>query len=115
MGADTFPISWPLRFRRWLWLFGFDRNPMRRRTDRIQAITRAALLVALLAGAPTAAVWIGHAVYTSGLQAARAQAATWRRVPGMVLRGVSWMDLGAGGAGVPGWPTAPRSLSVHQG
>jgi hypothetical protein len=85
MGADTSPISWSLRFRRLLRRFGFDRNPMRRGTDRIQAITRAALLVVFLVGAPTTAVWIGYAVYTSGLQGGRAQAAAWHRVPAVVL------------------------------
>jgi len=39
MGADTFSTSWSLRFRRLLRRIGFDRNPMRRGTDRIQAIT----------------------------------------------------------------------------
>jgi hypothetical protein len=64
------------RFRRSLRRAGFDRNPMRRATDRIQAITRAALLVVFAAGAPAAAGGIGHAVYISGLQAGRAQAAS---------------------------------------
>ena len=86
MGADTSPISWFLRFRRLLRRFGFDRNPMRRGTDRIQAITRAALLLVFLVGAPTTAVWISHAVYTSGLQGGRSQAAAWHRVPAVVLQ-----------------------------
>lgn len=76
MGASTFANSWPLRFRRLLRCFGFERNPMRRGSDRIQAITRAVLLVVFLAGAPAAAVCTGRAVYTSGLHAGRAQAAT---------------------------------------
>ena len=85
MGADTFSISRSLRFRWWLRRLGFDRNPMRRRTDRIQAITQAAVLVVFLAGAPIAAVSIGHAVYTSRLHAGQTQAATWRRIPAVVL------------------------------
>jgi hypothetical protein len=42
---------------------------MRRGTDRIQALTRAALVMVFLVGAPAAAVWTGHAVYDSGLRA----------------------------------------------
>src|SRR5262249_28260298 len=77
------PRGW---FRSWPRRTGFDSNPMRRTTDRIQAITRAALLVVFLAGAPTAAVGISHALYVSGLQAGRAQAATEHPVPAAVLR-----------------------------
>src|SRR5260221_6223605 len=86
MGADTFSTSWSLRFRRLLRRIGFDRNPMRRGTDRIQALTRAALVMVFLAGAPAAAAWTAHAVYASGLHAGRAQAAAWRRLPAVVLR-----------------------------
>lgn len=41
--------GWPWRLLR---RFGFDRNPMRRGTDRIQAVTRAGLLVVSLARRP---------------------------------------------------------------
>lgn len=65
---------------------GFDRNPMRRGTDRIQTITQAGLLVAFLIGAPSAAPYLAHAVYVSGVRAGQAQAAAWRPVPAAVLR-----------------------------
>jgi hypothetical protein len=74
------------RFRRSLRRAGFDRNPMWRGTDRIQAITRAALLAAFLAGAPAAGAGMGHAVYVAGLRAARAQEAATRPVTAVVLR-----------------------------
>jgi hypothetical protein len=64
---------------------GFDRNPMRRGTDRIQAVTRAGLLVVFLAGAPVAAQYVSHGIYVSGLQAGHAEATTWHRVPAVVL------------------------------
>jgi hypothetical protein len=83
MKRQRLPGEW---FRRSLRRAGFDRNPMRRATDRIQAITWAALLVVFLAGAPAAASGAGHAIYVSGLQAARAQAAAWHPVAAVVLR-----------------------------
>lgn len=59
---------------------------MRRRTDRLQTITRALSIAAFLAGAPAAAAVVGHGVYLYGLHAERAQAATWRGLPAVVLR-----------------------------
>ncbi len=74
----------------WRWRslrrLGFDRNPMRRGTDRIQAIIRVGLLVVFLAGAPAAAVYAGHVIYLSGMRAERAEAAAWHRVPAVILR-----------------------------
>jgi hypothetical protein len=64
---------------------GFDRNEMRRSTDRIQAILRAFLLAVFLVGGPVAAVWVCHGVDVAGLRAGRAQAAAWHRVPAVVL------------------------------
>jgi hypothetical protein len=73
----------------WLWTLlrrmGFDRNPMRPGSDRLQALTRAGLLVVFLAGAPAAALYVSHGIYVSGLRA-EAQAAAWHRVPAVVLR-----------------------------
>jgi hypothetical protein len=71
--------------RRFWRRLGFDRNPMRRGSDRFQAVTRAGLLVLFLAGAPAAAVQVGHGVYVSGLRAGQAQTAAWHRVPAVVL------------------------------
>ncbi len=74
----------------WRWRslrrLGFDRNPKRRGTDRIQAIIRVGLLVVFLAGAPAAAVYAGHVIYLSGMRAERAEAAAWHRVPAVILR-----------------------------
>jgi hypothetical protein len=74
------------RIGRSLRSLGFDRNPMRRSTDRIQAIVRAGLVAAFLAGAPIAATHVSHGIYLSGLRAGHAQAAGWHRVPALVLR-----------------------------
>lgn len=66
-------------------LIGSDRNPMRRGTDRIQAVLRAVLLVVFLAGAPAGALAVSNAIYVSGLRAGQAQLAAWHRVPAVVL------------------------------
>ena len=68
---------------RWL---GWDGNPMRRATDRIEALLRAVLLALLVIGGPIAAAYAGQAAYASGMQPARAQAMAWHRVPALILR-----------------------------
>jgi hypothetical protein len=76
---------------------GFDRNPMRRGSDRLQAIVRAGLLAAFLAVAPPAAFYAGHGVYASGLQA---RAAACHRVPAAIT-GVTPVVAGWARAGPP--------------
>ncbi len=61
-----------------------DRNPLRRTTDRVEAIVAGGLVVAFLAGAPLAAVAARHAVCSAGSRAAQAQQATWRLVPAVL-------------------------------
>jgi hypothetical protein len=65
---------------------GWDRNPMRRATDRIQALLRAVVLAMLVVGGPIATVYAGHAAYASAARTARAQATAWHRVPALILR-----------------------------
>jgi hypothetical protein len=64
---------------------GFDRNPMRRGSDRIQAILRAVLLAVFVLGGPAATAAFWHGVYVAGVRTGRAQAAAWHRVPAVVL------------------------------
>jgi hypothetical protein len=52
---------------------GLGRNPLRRRTDRIEAWISAALLAAFLIGAPLFASSLGHWVHQGGLAEQRAQ------------------------------------------
>lgn len=66
---------------------GFDRNPMRRSSDRIQAIVRAGLVAVFLVSAPLVITGVAHETYVSGLRAAQEQAAAWHPVPARVLRG----------------------------
>ena len=70
------------RCARWL---GFDRNPLRRRTDRIETVIRLAALILFLVGVPVV-------TYTAGLQAdhlalrqARAQQAADHEVTAVLL------------------------------
>jgi len=64
---------------------GFDRNPMRRGTDRIQAIVRAVPLAVFVLGAPVATAYVGRGVSAAGLRAGPAQAAACHRAPAAVL------------------------------
>jgi hypothetical protein len=64
---------------------GFDHNPMRRSTDRVQAIVRAGLVVVFLTSAPFITTYVAHETYVSGLWAGREQAAAWHAVPARVL------------------------------
>lgn len=74
------------RIRRAARRLGLDRNPMRRRTDRLQVMLRAGLLTLLVTGVPAAAFFAGHSAYVSALRTGRAQAAHWHRTPAVVLR-----------------------------
>lgn len=70
----------------WLRRLGFDRNPLRRRADRAEALARVCLLAALLAGVPGVTVWASQAMYASGMRAVRVQETAWHRVPAVVVR-----------------------------
>jgi hypothetical protein len=58
---------------------------LRRTVDRVEALVAGGLVAVFLAGAPLAAVTAGHAVCSVGARTARAQQATWRRVPAVLL------------------------------
>ncbi len=60
------------RLARWL---GFDRNPLRRGTDRIEAALRLVLMIILVAAVPAAAVIAGQRADHSALNRAHAQQA----------------------------------------
>jgi hypothetical protein len=95
------------RLGRWL---GVDRNPLRRRTDKIATWLMAQFLVAVLIGAPlfgiAAFTWAGRA----GAAEQRAER-SWREVPAVLLRSVQAPDSFAGVFGyswVPARWTAPN-------
>ena len=66
-------------------MFGWDRNPLRRRVDRGEAGILAALIILLLVGAPILVPVAGHWARAMGEQTLRAQA-TWSQVPATVAR-----------------------------
>jgi hypothetical protein len=62
---------------------GWDRNPLRRRTDRIETVILTGLLGIFLIGAPVVAIMARHAALASGIQQQREER-TWRQVPAVV-------------------------------
>ena len=74
-------ITRAVRAVRGLWP---GRNPLRRTTNRVEAMILGVLVVAFLAGTPLAMVAAGHAVYNVCSRTAHAQQATWRQVPAVL-------------------------------
>jgi hypothetical protein len=74
------PGGW---FRR-LWP---DRNPLRRASDRVEALIMGALLLVFLAGAPLLAIWAGRSADDSMRHLAKSQASS-RYVAATLLRTV---------------------------
>ena len=71
------------RLARWL---GFDRNPLRRGTDRIEAALRLVLMIMLVAAVPAAAVMAGQRADHSALNRAHAQQAADRWVNAVLIQ-----------------------------
>ncbi|HXZ75724.1 MAG TPA: hypothetical protein VEH31_33315 [Streptosporangiaceae bacterium] len=71
-----------MRVVRGLWP---DRNPLRRRLDRVEGVVVGGLAVAFLAGAPLAAAIAGHLTDAYGARTAHAQQAAWHQVPAVLL------------------------------
>jgi hypothetical protein len=63
-----------------------DRNPLRRRWDRLETWIMAGLVALFLAGVPLSWLSVGRWVQQGGLNEQRAQR-TWHEIPGVVLRG----------------------------
>ena len=73
-------------------MFGWDRNPVRRRIDRVEGGMLLGLIVLFLMVAPALAVTAGHLIGAAGLRQQRTEA-TWRQVPAVVQRGAAPRDL----------------------
>ena len=71
------------RLARWL---GFDRNPLRRGTDRIEAALRLVLMIMVVAAVPAAAVVVGQRADHSALNRAHAQQAADHLVNAVLLQ-----------------------------
>jgi hypothetical protein len=63
-----------------------DRNPLRRRSDRVETAVVGVLVAAFCVGAPFAARAAGNWTYTSSLRAERAESAAWHPVRATVLQ-----------------------------
>jgi hypothetical protein len=93
----SFGTCWLARLLRGLRL---DRNPLRRGSDRAEAVVLAVLLAAFLAGAPFAVHAAGHWGAASAARAAQAQRASLIQVTATVVRNAPiWTGYGSG-AGV---------------
>ena len=73
------------RLRRFVRRWRFDRNPVRRATDRAETAVLAVLLIAFLTGAPFAAVVTGAWVHGMAQRAQLAQEAARSQVTAVVL------------------------------
>jgi hypothetical protein len=71
------------RLVRWL---GFDRNPLRRGTDRIEAALRLVMMIMVVAAVPAAAVFAGQRADHAALNRAHAQRAANHLVNAVLLK-----------------------------
>jgi hypothetical protein len=71
------------RLARWL---GFDRNPLRRGTDRIEAALRLVLMIMVVVAVPAAAVVAGQRADHAALNRAHAQQAADHRVNAVLIQ-----------------------------
>lgn len=112
MRRDDKPsTSWPARVTRGRLP---DRNPLRRRSDRIETTLLALLLAGLAAAAPF--FWHATATWAAGnaRQEAMSQRATERQVPGVLLQDPATVT-GYGGYPGLGVPLAPARWTAPSG
>ena len=81
--ANRRPAGSLARMARWL---GFDRNPLRRGTDRVEAVLRLVLIILLVAVIPAAAVAAGRWADHRALHRAELERATDRLVTAVLLK-----------------------------
>ncbi len=77
--------SWLEWLRRRLWGLWPDRNPLRRRCDRAEALILAGLVAAFVIGGPLAALAAGRWAYDSSTRAERAELSALHQVPAVLL------------------------------
>jgi len=78
-------------------MLGWDRNPLRRRIDRVEAAVVAGLIAAFLISAPVLGAAAGHWSDSAGMREQRAEMA-WRLVPATV-HGNAQRQIPSGPAG----------------
>jgi hypothetical protein len=92
----------PIRRSRML---GWDRNPLRRRSDRLEAGMIAGLIAVFLIAGPVLVAVAMHWTRAAGLQQQRAEA-TWRQVPATVARSAPTQRNGSLGPADTFWTLA---------
>ena len=75
-------LTWP---RRWVRRLGLERNPLRRRTDRIEAALRLTMIMLALIAVPVTAIAVGRWADHLALHRAHAQQATEHLVNAVLL------------------------------
>ena len=73
------------RLAQWVRWLGFDRNPLRRGTDRIEAALRLVMMIMLVAAVPAAAIAVGQRADHLALNRVRAQQAADHLVNAVLL------------------------------
>ena len=81
--AKPRPYESLARLARWL---GFDRNPLRRGTDRVEGALRLVMIIVVVAVVPATAVAAGRWTYHYVVHQAQAQQAADHRVTAVLLR-----------------------------
>jgi hypothetical protein len=79
----------------------FDRNPLRRRSDRAETVVLGALLATFLAAAPFAAYIAGSLAHATYAREAQAQRATLRQVPATLLQATPKITAYPGAGVIP--------------
>jgi len=77
-----------------------DRNPLRRRSDRVETTVLGLLLAAFLAGAPFATHAAGSWAYATSAREAQAQRASLHQVPATLLKAAPAWNAYTNGRGV---------------
>jgi hypothetical protein len=95
--------------RRKLREFRPDRNPLRRRWDRAEAVIVAGLLAAFVVAGTLAALIAGRWAYEGALHARRAELATFHQVPAVLLTTATEQPAGFY-ASAKAWWTAPDGV-----
>lgn len=106
--------------RRRLWRLWPDRNPLRRRCDRLEAVILAGLVVAFVLGGSLAALTASRWAYDAALRTEHAGQAAWHQVRAVLLTTAQgWSPATArarwtapDGARRTGWVPAPAGATA---
>jgi hypothetical protein len=86
---------------------GLDRNPLRRRTDRVETWLTLALAAAVMLCGPVVVWWVGTAAYRAAIAAAERQRAQLFQVDAVLLEDSEGLAYTRGDDG--GWPVPARA------